>query len=357
VEVKAPVRMFATAVPGMAELVDRELARAGVRVTGTGSDGRADIILFEALPSDVSDLRNVEDLFVEIGRTLRSEGDRPQWISNRIWKPNRFTTALAARGHSLPKTPTFRVIARVLQERSFLRTELRRALTGVVSREYPHWKQADPAQLEVWVSEYRPGRFVAGLRLTDVSTRQHGGRDTERAGALRPTVAAAMLDLVGDKAVADKAASAKTLAGEKAGTLLDPCCGSGTILAEARTRGWNVRGSDIDGKAVDTAVRNLGRDVPIIRGDARRLELPDGSVDACVSNFPFGRQYEVTEPMNDWVREVLAEMARITRPGGRVVVLAPKIPAPALPKALRQTERHAITLLGTRTAIWAFDRR
>jgi 23S rRNA G2445 N2-methylase RlmL len=339
--------MFATAVPGLAPLVEQELAQSGIQVTGAGSDGRADIVLFEAIPSQVTQLRTVEDLFVEIGRTLRAEGDRPQWISNRLWKPNRFSNALAARGRPLPKAPTFRVIARVLQERSFLRTDLRRNFASVVSREYPQWKQADPSQLELWVSEYRAGRFVAGLRLTDASTRQHGGRDTERAGALRPTVAAAMVNLAGTP----RAGSAPARA------LLDPCCGSGTILAEARTRGWRVSGSDIDGKAVEAAGRNLGGSVPLIRGDARRLEIADGSVDACVSNFPFGRQYEVTEPMDEWLREVLDELARVTRPGGRIVLLAPKIPAAVLPRSLRQTERHPITLLGTRTAIWAYNRR
>jgi 23S rRNA G2445 N2-methylase RlmL len=68
----------------------------------------------------------------------------------------------------------------------------------------------------VWVVEYQPGKIVAGLRVSDLRMRQHEGRDIERSGALRPTVAAAMVHL----------------AGKPDGILLDPC-GSGTILAEA----------------------------------------------------------------------------------------------------------------------------
>jgi 23S rRNA G2445 N2-methylase RlmL len=329
--------MFATAIPGLGALVSRELTGRGVRPTGTGSDGRSDIVLFEARPDEVRDLRTVEDVFVEIGRTLRSEGDRPQWISKRLWKPARVQAAVAIRGRARP--PTFRVVARVLQERSFLRTELRRHFSGQISRERPQWQFADPATLEFWVSEYRSGRFVAGLRITDSSMRQHGGRAKERSGALRPTVAAAMVGL----------------AGSADGVLLDPCCGSGTILREARTAGWSVAGSDIDAAAVEIARRNLGDPGAVAVADARSLDRPDSSVAACVANLPFGQQYSVDEPMTDWLRAVLGELARITRRGGRIVLLAPKIPATV--DNLHRRERYPLTLLGTRTAIWVYDRR
>jgi 23S rRNA G2445 N2-methylase RlmL len=329
--------MFATAMPGLGPLVSRELTSLGIRSTGAGSDGRSDIVLFEATPDDVRDLRTVEDVFVEIGRTLRSEGDRPQWISKRLWKPARLQAALAIRGRSRP--PTFRVVARVLQERSFLRTELRRHFSGVIARERPQWKFADPATMEFWVSEYRAGRFVAGLRITDATMRQHGGRKSERSGALRPTVAAAMVGL----------------AGKPSGTLLDPCCGSGTILREARTAGWPVAGSDVDAAAVEIARRNLGDPAAVAVADARSLDRPDGSVAACVSNLPFGRQYAVEEPMEDWLRTVLGELARVTRSGGRIVLLAPKIPVTV--SNLHRRDRYPLTLLGTRTAIWVYDRR
>jgi len=333
--------MFVTAMPGLGRLVARELEDLDeVRITGSGHDGRSDIMLFEATPKAVSELRTVEDIFIEIGRTLRNEGDRPQWISTRLWKPARFETAVAAAGRP-NRTTTFRVVARVLQERSFLRTELRRQLSSLIGRERPQWKQDDPAQLEIWVSEYRAGRFVAGLRLTDSSTRQHGGRTTERAGALRPTVAAAMVTLAGTP--------------QNDQTLLDPCCGSGTILREAREQGWQIAGSDIDPKAVEIAGRNLGNTKVVTAGDVRSLDRPDGSVDASVSNLPFGRQYEVTDSMDDWLRAALDELARVTRSGGRIVLLAPKLPG--LPKTLHHREKHPITLLGTRTTIWVLDRR
>ena len=176
-------RMFVTAVPGLGLLVGRELGRLpGIVVRDSGFDGRSDVVLFEttrASRSAIIDLGLAEDLFVEVGRTLRAEGDRSGWIAGRLWRPERVQRALsvwAEEVRPLAGTMTFRVIARVLQERSFLRTDLRRQLTRAIQRDRPRWRVEDPAQIEVWVSEYAQGRFVAGLRLSDERMRQHNGR-------------------------------------------------------------------------------------------------------------------------------------------------------------------------------------
>lgn len=288
-------------------------------------------------------LRLAEDVYAEIGRTLRSEGDRPGWIAGRIWRPARAQRALTTKatvGRPPGRRSTFRVIARVLQERSFLRTELRREFTNAILRTQTDWRLADPSEVEIWVCEYQQGQLVAGLRLSDAAMRQHDGRTEERGGALRPTVAAAMV----------------ALAGRPAGTLLDPCCGSGTILAEADAVGWQTQGIDIDPQAVTTAGRNVP-DAQVDEGDARKLPLPDTSVGAYVSNFPFGQQYTVQRTMETWLTKVLTEAARVTQPGGRVVALAPTIPRSLLPSQLKLTDRHPIRLLGTKTSIWGYDRR
>jgi len=57
-----------------------------------------------------------------------------------------------------------------------------------------------------------------------------------------------------------------------------------------------------------------------------------------------------------WLAEVLAEMDRITRPGGRVVLLAPEIPASAIGDRLKVTASRQLRLSGTTTTLWAFDR-
>lgn len=338
-------RMFALTVPGLAPLTRAELQRlTGADSSDAGHDGCSDVVLFE-LPRrsavDPLELRTTEDVFVEVGRILRSEGDRPGWIASRIWRPARVERALSVWEHVRPlaKSMTYRVVVRVLQEKSFLRTELRRRMTRTIGEDRSKWRVADPAQVEMWLVEYTPGRLVAGLRLSTENMRQHHGRSEERHGALRPVVASAMVQL----------------AGAPSGWLLDPCCGSGTILSEALAEGWYAHGLDSDSDAVRVSTRNAPQ-ARVEHGDARNLQLPDAAVGACVSNLPFGDQYAVPGERSEWLAEVLGEMARVTRSDGRVIVLCPHVPRRSVPEELRLDGRTSVGLLGKTTTLWSYRR-
>jgi tRNA G10 N-methylase Trm11 len=241
---------------------------------------------------------------------------------------------------------TFRVIARVLNESRFRRADLRRAMSDVIAADKPRWKFAEQAQLEISITEWHDGQYVAGLRLSEARASaaarpQEAGYGSAAAGALPQTVAAAMVQLAGPPGRARQPGS----------TLLDPCCGAGTILTEALAAGWTADGNDSDPSAVEAAMRSApGANVGL--GDARELLLSDDCVGACVSWLP-GR---VRGSWQDWAETVLAELSRVTRSGGSVVLLAPELPRTAVPGTLRLRRQVPIRLAGGRHSIWVFGR-
>jgi len=228
-----PARMFASAVPGLAGLLAAELeAIEGIRALETGFDGRSDIVTFTAGKRSVkylSGLALAEDIFVEAGRTVCSEGDRASWIAGRLLKPERTTRAFQVLGqirYAVRARASYRVIVRVRHERSFLRTDLRRHLAATIARQQPRWHFDDPSDLELWAVEYQPGKIIAGYRASDGRMRGHDGRAEERSGALRPTIAAAMVSLAGKAWAIASATRGTSTSTRRAWTPACPTCPS-----------------------------------------------------------------------------------------------------------------------------------
>lgn len=203
----------------------------------------------------------------------------------------------------------------------------------------PGWPPAaDSADVEVWVLQVGPTTYRVGLRIPGLGARAGGRRLVERPGSWRPAAAAAMVHL----------------AGEPRGLLVDPCCGSGTILAEAERAGWSVLGGDRDAGAVEAATLNTGGVIALL--DARRLPLATDAAQAVVTNLPFGEQHRVQGLPVAWYRRALAEASRVAP----VLVVLATASAPyrqALGRLpLRLRSKHDIVLLGRRASIWTLER-
>lgn len=99
--------------------------------------------------------------------------------------------------------------------------------------------------------------------------------------------------------------------------LLDVGCGTGDVLVGLAADVPLGRGVGVDASAemLDEAsrrARRAGVAVELVKGDAARIEFPDGAFDACRS-----------ERTLQWLRDpdaALRELVRLARPGGRVVV-------------------------------------
>jgi tRNA G10 N-methylase Trm11 len=137
-----------------------------------------------------------------------------------------------------------------------------------------------------------------------------------------------------------------TLAGARPGdTVLDPFCGTGTLLMEAAMLGMKCIGVDIDGDQVQGARSNLkwlAKDMgekleyDIVKGDSRELtSVIKMQVDAVAFEPILGPIYK-KPPLRDEAektikelttlyRKVLTEISSILRPDGRVAMTIPVI--------------------------------
>jgi SAM-dependent methyltransferase len=108
----------------------------------------------------------------------------------------------------------------------------------------------------------------------------------------------AMLALAGD--VADR-------------RILDAGCGSGPLFAALRDRGAIVTGFDKSARMLELARRRLGSDADLLVADlGSPLPFPDGTFDDVVASL-------VLHYLEDWAAP-LAELRRILKPGGRLIV-------------------------------------
>ncbi len=118
-------------------------------------------------------------------------------------------------------------------------------------------------------------------------------------------------------------------AGELDGRLvLDACTGTGDLALAFAGAGARVVGADFTHEMLRHAARKARADRPVcfVGGDTLRLPLGDGAVD--VSTVAFGIRNVADRAKG------LAELARVVRPGGLVLVLEFSMPTSRFPGAL-----------------------
>jgi 23S rRNA G2445 N2-methylase RlmL len=121
-------------------------------------------------------------------------------------------------------------------------------------------------------------------------------------------------------------------------------------------------GGDRDGSAVTRArgnVRAAGLTAPIKEWDARELPLEDASVDVILSNPPFGKQVDLPTEPEPFYRDLVAELSRVLRPRGRLVLVAGQfdaVQAAAKAAGLRTRRRLGVVLRGERATIFVCEK-
>lgn len=153
-------------------------------------------------------------------------------------------------------------------------------------------------------------KVIIGVRITSGSLHHRKYKEKSKKGSLRPTIAAAMVDFATEG---------------KKGKLLDPFCGSGTILAEAFTKGIDVYGSDTDKGSVNYTKRNLEnlgffQFHKVTNQSASSLNFQNNMFDFIVSNIPWGKQVEFREGEQELSKSI-SSIKRVIKDHATIVFL------------------------------------
>lgn len=240
-----------------------------------------------------------------------------------------FRLVVTADGAHFPRQDTKRWLSRELQGR------------GV--------QLSEETEQIVWAFCIEAAYYVTLLRCSATDAPLRHQRRAERPGSLPPTIAAAMAFL-GQPQPRE--------------TILDPVCGTGTLLAEAYAYApdADLIGVDLDRAALCAAQENLAHIAGhrLIPGDGTATGLPPRSVTLFLANLPFGKQFGDRGTNPRLYGGLLAEMVRLAAPGrARAVFLSSDGDAVedalAAHPGLTVGKRHPIKVRGEAATIFVAD--
>lgn len=336
------LHLFASTVHGLEPIAAAELTDRGHRVLGI----RKRRILVASPPELADDRpRTVDDLLMQ----LASAPDPGPTKAQLATLPDRLDTDLAPLRSALDGgEATLSVSASMIGRRTYNRYDLEEAIGAHLARRLgvrfaSRRGGARPPEGAVELrAALSPEGLLLGLRGRRAPLHRREWKRTTIPGTLHPPVAAAMARLAGI---------------EPGMTVLDPCCGAGTILIEAAESEPSARylGSDRDPNALEAATRNAdGRqEIDWRQADATELKVPDGSVDRIITNPAWGRQVPIETPIS----ALLTEWRRILAPGGRLVCLVPGELLGQLDSGWTAEKTNPVSLSGRHPIIAVLARR
>ncbi len=372
--------------PGFEAIAADEIAQAldGAIVHGTRSVAdKNSMLLFDynGEARDLMELRTIEDLFVVLAtlpdlpptrdalRALEQAANRATTIEPALTLARQVQPGSGGRGKL-----RFRVISRQVGTTAYRRVDAQRAIErGIATRGDHRWQLADDNAIEFWLTllpnpaarsagpstrsggaSRQAGRSqseaILALRLSDERMRHREYKLEHMPASLRPTAAAALAWLT-QPADDD--------------VFLDPMCGAGTILIERANMGRYklLLGGDRREEALAVARANVGpryKPIELRQWDARDLPIDAGSASAVAVNLPFGKQIGTPEENRALYPAFLREIARVLRPGGRLVALTAD--GRSLVESLRRTkylarrQTYPVQVLGQSASVYVLER-
>ncbi|GGT84352.1 TRM11 family SAM-dependent methyltransferase [Actinomadura citrea] len=328
-------RLVARCIRGLEPEVAAEVLESGLGSVTRLGHREVHFRLRSSRPEPIPELRTADDLFLQAAR-------RPDFGTTK--QDLTALTGLAALADTdlllrlrraltrgATDMPGIEVSASFLGRRTFTRYDAEDVVGTALAERLgvPYHSRrtgaAPPPGYWGWRLTLDGAHATLMLRVGDRPLHRRAYKQRSIRGTLHPPLAAAMAVLAGIR---------------PDHTVLDPCCGAGTLLIEAALArpGARLYGFDLSPDAVATARANAAAvPVRVDRGDAGRLPIPDASVDRVLCNPPWGAQVHPRGLLADSPFRWWTELRRVLAPDGRALLLLPTT------ETLTDAIRHGLT--------------
>lgn len=190
-----------------------------------------------------------------------------------------------------------------------------RKLVANIHKGEPAPVNLDYPNVEIGVDVYDDLCSISLILTGDTSLHKRGYRVYDHPGALKPTLANAMLRL------------SKVKDGE---TLLDPMCGGGTIPIEAALhynlsciKCYDISPKHIRGAILNAISANVEDKIEFRVQDARKLHevLDEESIDVIVSNPPYGIRIGRKSIIDELYKDFILSAYKVLKKNGRITII------------------------------------
>lgn len=308
---ESPMRYYLSLLGGLEDIVAAELARCLPDAHLLEQRYGRLFIEYDGPPQQLMTLRSVENVFAYLadfeGLSPSEDGleQVQQWAQGLhlddaldVWR----------KLHATPADPSFRVTAQRQGRHDYNSQQIAAAAGAGVNTATGWGVDLTGFDYEVIV-EAEQERCLMGLRLSSQALHKRS-RVVHGLASLNPTAAYAMC-MLSDPELEE--------------VVLDPMCGTGTILIERAALGPALLlGSDAHPRALEEARTNLDAaqvNAMLVQADARRMGLGTESVDKLLCNLPWGRRVLSGGSLRYLYEGFVSEMTRVLRSGAKAVVL------------------------------------
>lgn len=272
------------------------------------------IFQYAGNPKDLLSLRTAEQLFLVIKHIPKMTRSRSSLtaIKNSLARHNFRDTLTSCRqaGINIRKRISFRVICRMSGFRNFQKRDLQQVVErGLIER---GWYLAHSSSgLDVWVEVHGQDGYIS-IKLSKVTMAQRSDKQARGPQSIKPTLAYGMVCLSQP---------------HPNDIVLDPMCGSGTILLERAYAGRYryLIGGDISEEALDATQRNFGRQHQprqFFHWDAQDIPIQPNSVNKIICSLPIGESKEGNSRLANLYRKCLLQYENVLKGNGKMVLLS-----------------------------------